>query len=98
MIASLFSFLYELLAGENAEYPEYRERIFDSVGFFTVVFSLIVALMFYIWLGRWKMIWYNTSHWVLTLIFCALAGFGLSFRSEERRVGKECRSWWWPYR
>src|SRR5690242_21796860 len=18
-------------------------------------------------------------------------------RSEERRVGKECRSWWWPY-
>src|SRR5437870_11518714 len=21
-----------------------------------------------------------------------------AFRSEERRVGKECRSWWWPYR
>src|SRR5699024_12083334 len=19
------------------------------------------------------------------------------FRSEERRVGKECRYWWWPY-
>src|SRR6266487_7054773 len=22
---------------------------------------------------------------------------GLSLRSEERRVGKECRSWWSPY-
>src|SRR5687768_17965504 len=21
----------------------------------------------------------------------------ISFRSEERRVGKECRSWWWPW-
>src|SRR5438132_4005245 len=20
-----------------------------------------------------------------------------TFRSEERRVGKECRSWWWAY-
>src|SRR5690625_6881759 len=20
-----------------------------------------------------------------------------ALRSEERRVGKECRSWWWPY-
>lgn len=87
MIASLFSFLYELLAGENAEYPEYREGIFDSVGFFTIVFSLIVALMFYIWLGRWKMIWYNTSHWVLTLIFCALVGFGLSFLLSRNEIG-----------
>src|SRR5437764_14197277 len=22
---------------------------------------------------------------------------GVEARSEERRVGKECRSWWWPY-
>src|SRR5207253_10441398 len=21
----------------------------------------------------------------------------IGLRSEERRVGKECRSWWWPY-
>src|SRR6266404_9157486 len=31
-----------------------------------------------------------------------LRGFGFCFtlhsRSEERRVGKECRSRWWPYR
>src|SRR5687767_8577329 len=25
-------------------------------------------------------------------------GEELPFRSEERRVGKECRSWWSPYR
>src|SRR2546430_16752879 len=24
-------------------------------------------------------------------------GFGKDERSEERRVGKECRSRWWPY-
>src|SRR5438270_4920712 len=24
-------------------------------------------------------------------------GFALTIRSEERRVGKECRSWRWPY-
>src|SRR2546426_12629348 len=27
----------------------------------------------------------------------AFAHFGTSFRSEERRVGKECRSRWSPY-
>src|SRR5438034_11664522 len=26
---------------------------------------------------------------------CALAGGSRSFRSEERRVGKECRARWW---
>src|SRR5690554_8135562 len=26
--------------------------------------------------------------------FCA--GGDIVARSEERRVGKECRSWWWP--
>src|SRR5690625_7154182 len=27
-----------------------------------------------------------------------IPSFGISLRSEERRVGKECRSWWWAYR
>lgn len=87
MIASLFSFLYELLAGENAEYPEYREEVFDSVGVFTVVSSLIVALVFYVWLGRWKMIWYNSSHWVISLTFCAMVSFGLSFLLTKNEIG-----------
>ena len=29
--------------------------------------------------------------------FCVRPGIGLSLRSEERRVGKECRSRWSPY-
>src|SRR5690606_24772760 len=87
MIASIFSFLYELLAGENTEYPEYREGIFDSVGFFTFVFSGIAALVFYVGLGRWKMIWFNITHWVITLIFCALLGFGLSFILSKGEIG-----------
>src|SRR5207253_4869746 len=32
---------------------------------------------------------------VLAPLEAALAA--VVVRSEERRVGKECRSWWWPY-
>ncbi len=62
MLLSIFSFLYELVAGDNPEYPEYRERIFDSVGTLTFVLAAIVAFLFYMVLGRWKMIWYNNFH------------------------------------
>ena len=31
-----------------------------------------------------------------TILFCLILVFG-SIRSEERRVGKECRSRWSPY-
>ena len=30
-------------------------------------------------------------------LFQHAASFGISYRSEERRVGKECRSRWSPY-
>ena len=30
------------------------------------------------------------------VLFSSLMAFG-SMRSEERRVGKDCRSTWWPY-
>src|SRR5207237_5476353 len=31
------------------------------------------------------------------LRYTAAAHIGKHLRSEERRVGKECRSWWWEY-
>ena len=34
---------------------------------------------------------------LLTLLAALLLGTGLLLRSEERRVGKECRSRWSPY-
>src|SRR5690606_40415453 len=42
---------------------------------------------------------------VASLLLLAICGFSplgnvliATLRSEERRVGKECRSRWWPYR
>ena len=34
---------------------------------------------------------------ILTGTYFAPLGFGKAMRSEERRVGKECRSRWSPY-
>ena len=33
----------------------------------------------------------------IDLAVSALEGYGIQLRSEERRVGKECRSRWSPY-
>ena len=33
----------------------------------------------------------------ITLVIIGLTGIGIFARSEERRVGKECRSRWSPY-
>src|SRR5690625_7748667 len=35
------------------------------------------------------------SYWLLLLINIILASVSLSLRSEERRVGKECKCWFW---
>src|SRR3712207_9483067 len=35
--------------------------------------------------------------YAMVLAFIGVFGGGLAFRSEERRVGKECRSRWSPY-
>ena len=38
------------------------------------------------------------SPFIVTLtLFCSLLSGGAEHRSEERRVGKECRSRWSPY-
>lgn len=87
MLLSIFSFLYELVAGDNPEYPEYRERIFDSVGSLTFVLAAIVAFLFYMVLGRWKMIWYNNFHWGITIFLWAIAGFCISFFMARDELG-----------
>src|SRR5947207_12075946 len=47
--------------------------------------------------------WHSVGNWLLTLLSNCLTNINLSdmetcykvFKSEERRVGKECRFWWW---
>src|SRR5690625_7316443 len=56
-------------------------------------------------LNRWVEAWYRGSIWLyallpLTGLFRVIATmrrrYLRRFRSEERRVGKECTSRWWP--
>src|SRR2546430_12034532 len=50
---------------------------------------------------RYLLVYFLPGSQELTIFFGALAGAALGFlwfnRSEERRVGKECRSRWSPY-
>src|SRR3712207_9172648 len=53
--------------------------------------------------GRWRVSSYagrggeTLPWWVVLVEGIVVALFGLLLRSEERRVGKECRSRWSPY-
>jgi hypothetical protein len=79
----LFSSIYELICGVNADYPEYREQLFRSVGLLTIITAFVICFLFYVVLGRWKLIWFNNIHWTLTIFFSALAGFLLAFLAAK---------------
>jgi len=87
MLLSIFSPLYEFIIGENADFPEYREGIFDSVGFITFLIAVVICLLFYVALGRWKAIWYTLLHWALTIIIVAAIAFGFAFTQSKGQIG-----------
>lgn len=78
MLLSVFSSLYELVCKPNQNYPEYRDSIFSSVGLLTLIISIVISIIFYIGLGRWKPIWYTLVHWIITLVLVTGIGFGLA--------------------
>src|SRR2546427_13036027 len=55
--------------------------------------ALLAVLPFFV-LIRGSVLLYSRDHWTT---WAALAGGAALTRSEERRVGKECRSRWSPY-
>ncbi|MCA0447291.1 MAG: hypothetical protein LCH54_13790 [Bacteroidetes bacterium] len=84
---SIFSFIYEIIIGENSDFPEYREGIFDSVGLITLIISVAICLLFYVGLGRWKALWYTMIHWVITILIVASIGFGFAFSQAKGELG-----------
>jgi hypothetical protein len=80
---TFFSTLYESVCGVNTNYTEYRDELFRSIGLFTLVAATLICLLFYVFLGRWKLIWFNNIHWAVTIVFCALTGFLLAFLMAE---------------
>jgi hypothetical protein len=87
MFSSIFSFLYELVCGQNSDSPEYEESIFGSVGLITLLIAIVVCLIFYCALGRWKNVWHNLTHWIITLVIVAIIGFGLAYGIADNEIG-----------
>jgi drug/metabolite transporter (DMT)-like permease len=87
MLLSVFSTLYQLVIGENSNYPEYEESIFNPVGLYTLVLVIIVCLLFFVVLGRWKPIWHKLVHWVITMAVVALSCFALAFFYAKSTIG-----------
>ena len=87
MLLSLFSALYEALIGASADYTDFADHLFNDVGLLTFVVSAVICFVFYIVLGRWKSVWYTRTHWALTILLCALIGFGLAYFISKNALG-----------
>ena len=87
MLLSVFSSLYELFIGDNPDYPEYRESIFDAVGLLTLIIVFVICLIFYAGLGRWKPLFHKLSHWIITLIIAAVFGFAFAYVQCSNTLG-----------
>lgn len=62
----LFNFLYELFW--SPANPAYRSEIFPMVGVTSTITVLLLALVFYLVLGRWIAGWNHDKHWTITLV------------------------------
>ena len=87
MFLSISSSLYESLIGANPLEPAYREGIFPTVGLITPLVALVVALLFYAGLGRWRPVFHRTIHWVATLVLIALFGFFFAYMQTKGETG-----------
>lgn len=75
MILSVFSSIYQSLVGKNDD-PIYDDKVFPFVGLFTIIIALGFCIIFYLGLGRWKPLFHQLKHWIITLLI-VLAVTGL---------------------
>lgn len=83
MLLTIFSPIYEALCGTNSDYTEYRDQIFGSVGTITLAVVILMLLLFYVVLGRWKMVWFNKVHWAITIVITAICGLLIAYFSAK---------------
>jgi hypothetical protein len=84
---TLFKIIYESLCGKNQNIPEYRGRIYGSVGLLTLLIAIVISLLFYLALGRWRNVWHTRTHWVITIVLAALTGFVLAYGVSKGIIG-----------
>lgn len=87
LLTSVFAAVYELLIGANLQSPEYRDGIFSSVGVASFLACLVICLLFYLALGRWKPLFHRTVHWVIALSATGVAGFGIAYAFTGSEIG-----------
>ncbi|PJJ83518.1 hypothetical protein [Mucilaginibacter auburnensis] len=84
MLLTIFSPVYEALCGAHPDYTaEYRGSIFGSVGTITLAIIVAMLLLFYVVLGRWKMVWFNLIHWGVTVLITAIICFFIAYLSAK---------------
>lgn len=91
----MFKFLYELF-GKNAD-PIYGTEVYPAVGLFTLVFSFVFVIVFYLALGRWKPIWDKLGHWIVTLIILVLFAVYLALTQSKRATGEDYDSFMYSF-
>jgi hypothetical protein len=82
----MFKALYEIIANHNDD-PVYETQVFATVGQFTFLLTAILALIFYLLLGRWKPVWEKIGHWLVTIVAIALAA--AFFAIQQAKIGTE---------
>lgn len=84
MILSIFSSLYQALIGKNDD-PIYEDEIFFTVGLFTLIIALGVAILYYLGIGRWRAVFCHLKHWIVSL-FIVLIVTGLLALQQSKSV------------
>ncbi len=87
LMLSVFVQVYEVLIGANPLNPEYRDNVFASVGLISIIASLVISLIFYIALGRWKPLFYKAVHWIITLSATGFTGFCIAHVLTSKEIG-----------
>lgn len=84
---TLFTNIYEFICGKNQDIYDYRDRIYGSVGFLTLLIAIVIGLIFYVVLGRWRNVWHTLSHWAITIVLAAAIGFALAYGLAKSIIG-----------
>lgn len=92
----MFKLIYELLAGKNDD-PVFANDVYPSVGLFTLLFAFIIALIFYLALGRWKPIWDKLIHWIITLILLVSIAIFFALTQSKGATGEDYNAFMYKF-
>lgn len=84
----MFQSIYELFLGQNND-PIYVDEIFSPVGTITLLVSLVVAVLFYVALGRWKPVFHRSTHWAIALVGTLIFAYAYAVWYAKDRTGAD---------